>query len=182
MQPPTLGYSTYEDDKDKTKSGQRKHNTTYKKKSKKATTFIRSLPLPKEDDPDSESDDEIGADYSPENNPGSSIKPNSIESSILQEGLDQRKKYDAEQKDYSNQYIGTQQNVPYYSQLLNSSSLQSSNESDLMKKLNYVVHLLEEQHDEKTGSVTEELVLYMFLGVFVIFIVDSFSRTSKYKR
>lgn len=179
-----LGYSTYEDDKDKTKSGQRKHNTTYKKKSKKASVFIKSLPLPKEDEGDS--DDEFGVDYSSENNTGSSIKPSSIEPSILQEGLDQRKKYDAEQKDYSNQYvpsyIGTQQNVPYYSQLLNSNSLQSSNESDLMKKLNYVVHLLEEQHDEKTGSVTEELVLYMFLGVFVIFIVDSFSRTSKYKR
>ena len=51
-----------------------------------------------------------------------------------------------------------------------------------MKKLNYVVHMLEEQHDEKTGSVTEELVLYMFLGVFVIFVVDSFSRSGKYKR
>ena len=42
--------------------------------------------------------------------------------------------------------------------------------------------MLEEQQDERTGSVTEELVLYMFLGVFVIFVVDSFSRVSKYTR
>ena len=48
-------------------------------------------------------------------------------------------------------------------------------EDALMKKLNYVVHMLEEQQDQKTGSVTEEMVLYMFLGVFVIFVVDSFS-------
>ena len=42
--------------------------------------------------------------------------------------------------------------------------------------------MLEEQQDEKTGSVTEELILYTFLGIFVIFVVDSFAKTSKYKR
>ena len=30
--------------------------------------------------------------------------------------------------------------------------------------------------------VTEELVLYMFLGVFTIFVVDSFARAGKYTR
>ena len=44
-----------------------------------------------------------------------------------------------------------------------------------MKKLNYMIHLLEETKEEKTSNVTEELVLYMFLGVFVIFVVDSFA-------
>ena len=105
---------------------------------------------------------------------------------LLKEGLDQQKKYHAEQNQYYNQYVpsytGTPQNVPYYSQLLDTNNLQNTAPDELMKKLNYVVHLLEEQHDEKTGSVTEELVLYMFLGVFVIFIVDSFSRSGKYKR
>ena len=28
-----------------------------------------------------------------------------------------------------------------------------------------MIHLLEEQQDEKTDNVTEELVLYLFLGV-----------------
>ena len=51
-----------------------------------------------------------------------------------------------------------------------------------MKKLNYVVHMLEEQQDEKTQSITEELILYTFLGIFVIFVVDSFSKVTKYKR
>ena len=43
-------------------------------------------------------------------------------------------------------------------------------------------HLLEENKDEKTQNVTEELVLYMFLGVFTIFVVDSFARAGKYTR
>jgi hypothetical protein len=44
------------------------------------------------------------------------------------------------------------------------------------------VHLLEEQHNERTENVTEELVLYCFLGVFIIFVVDSFARAGKYTR
>lgn len=52
----------------------------------------------------------------------------------------------------------------------------------LMTKLNYMINLLEEQKDEKTGNITEEIVLYSFLGVFMIFIVDSFSRVGKYVR
>jgi hypothetical protein len=53
---------------------------------------------------------------------------------------------------------------------------------ELLEKLNKVVHLLEEQKHEKTGHVTEELILYCFLGVFVIFIIDSFVRVGKYVR
>jgi hypothetical protein len=63
----------------------------------------------------------------------------------------------------------------------NSSSSFSSNE-DIVRKLNYMIHLLEEQKDEKTGNVTEEVVLYCFLGVFIIFVVDSFARVGKYVR
>ena len=53
---------------------------------------------------------------------------------------------------------------------------------DLLKKLNYMIHLLEEQKDEKTNNVTEEVILYVFLGIFIIFIVDSFSKSGKYVR
>ena len=52
----------------------------------------------------------------------------------------------------------------------------------LMKKLNYMITLLEQQQDEKTGHVTEEVILYSFLGIFIIFIVDSFARVGKYVR
>jgi hypothetical protein len=54
--------------------------------------------------------------------------------------------------------------------------------SVLIDKLNYMIHLLEEQQDERTANVTEEVVLYCFLGVFMIFIVDSFTRVGKYVR
>ena len=39
-----------------------------------------------------------------------------------------------------------------------------------------------EQKDTKTSNVTEELILYLFLGVFVIFTVDSFTKVGKYTR
>lgn len=52
----------------------------------------------------------------------------------------------------------------------------------LIDKLNYVIHLLEEQKDDKTARVSEEVILYLFLGIFVIFIVDSFTRLGKYTR
>ena len=42
--------------------------------------------------------------------------------------------------------------------------------------------MLEQQQNEKTSNITEEFVLYLFLGVFIIFIVDAFSRTGKYIR
>lgn len=52
----------------------------------------------------------------------------------------------------------------------------------LLTKLDYIVHLLEEQHNEKTNYITEELILYLFLGIFIIFVLDSFARASKYVR
>ena len=42
--------------------------------------------------------------------------------------------------------------------------------------------MLEEQRDQKTETVTEELILYSFLGVFIIFVLDSFVRVGKYTR
>jgi hypothetical protein len=52
----------------------------------------------------------------------------------------------------------------------------------LLEKINYMIHLLEEQKMEKTNYVMEEFVLYTMLGVFVIYVVDSFSRSAKYIR
>ena len=58
----------------------------------------------------------------------------------------------------------------------------SGNKDKLLEKLNYMIHLLKEQQDVKTGHVMEEIILYSFLGVFMIFIVDSFARAAKYTR
>ena len=64
----------------------------------------------------------------------------------------------------------------------NISNIGINSGDETMKKLNYLIQLMEEQQNEKTNSVSEEVVLYSFLGVFVIFIVDSFNQVGKYTR
>jgi recombination DNA repair RAD52 pathway protein len=72
-------------------------------------------------------------------------------------------------------------NKPYY---VNNSTVSSDTVGQdlLLQKLNYMINLLEEQQDEKTNNVTEEVVLYSFLGIFIIFVIDSFARVGKYVR
>ena len=79
---------------------------------------------------------------------------------------------------YARKYY--QQYVPYFTNMSAQGTV--ANRDELVEKLNYMIHLLEEQQDEKTSNVTEELILYCFLGVFMIFVVDSFSRGCKYTR
>lgn len=70
-------------------------------------------------------------------------------------------------------------NIPYYAKM----GLGNGDPNDkLFEKINYMIHLLEEQQSEKTNNVMEEFVLYTFLGVFMIYIVDSFVRAGKYVR
>ena len=76
---------------------------------------------------------------------------------------------------YSRSYNNTVNSKPYYSQSVNDNS-------KLMEKLNYMIHLLEQQQYEKTSNMTEEFILYVFLGVFVIFTIDSFNKAGKYVR
>ena len=57
-----------------------------------------------------------------------------------------------------------------------------SHNDKITDRLGYIVHLLEQQQNEKTDNVLEECVLYVLLGTFVIFVVDSFSRGGKYIR
>ena len=69
---------------------------------------------------------------------------------------------------------------PYYANMGIGATGQTSDK--MTEKLNYMIHLLENQQNEKTANVTEEFILYTFLGVFVIFVLDSFTRTGKYIR
>ena len=79
------------------------------------------------------------------------------------------------EQQYENTY------VPYYQNVANMAA-GTHNKDVLMKKLNYMIHLLEQQRELKTGSATEEVILYSFLGVFMIFVLDSFARAGKYTR
>ena len=80
---------------------------------------------------------------------------------------------------YSNKPIVA--SSPYYAKM-GITGASSSGDTQLMEKINYMSHLLEDQQHEKTANITEEFLLYTFMGVFVIFIVDSFARAGKYTR
>jgi hypothetical protein len=82
--------------------------------------------------------------------------------------------------EYAKQYY--QQYIPYYNQSSDDMSPSGTNKDELLTKLNQIIYLLEEQQEEKTDNVMEELILYSFLGIFIIFIVDSFARAGKYVR
>ena len=73
----------------------------------------------------------------------------------------------------------TNQTKPYYA---NMGIGNNTTDSKLLDKINYMIHLLEEQQHEKTNNITEEFLLYTFLGVFIIYVVDSFARSGKYIR
>ena len=79
---------------------------------------------------------------------------------------------------YKQSYEAPKVVEPYYAKM----GITGSTNDKLLEKMNYLVHMMEEQHNEKTNNITEEFILYTFLGVFIIFVVDSFNRTQKYVR
>ena len=96
---------------------------------------------------------------------------------------------DAQVKEYYNKLVpsnySTNSSKNHYSNPnYSNTNLYSQNDNNqlLIEKLNYMINLLEEQQDQKTGSVTEEVVLYSFLGDFIIFVIDSFTKVGKYVR
>jgi len=76
-------------------------------------------------------------------------------------------KYNAYLNDSKNGYSNSNMNV--------------SNQ-ELLKKIDNILFLLEEQRETRTNYVTEELILYIFLGIFVIYLADSFVKVGKYIR
>ena len=82
---------------------------------------------------------------------------------------------------HSKQNNHTQETRNYYKYKDNNVN-EYPTQDGLMSKLNYIISLLEENQDEKTNNVTEEVILYSFLGIFIIFIADTFVRVGKYTR
>ncbi len=58
----------------------------------------------------------------------------------------------------------------------------SNSNSEMLTKLNRMIDMFEEQKEIKTAKKNEEIVLYCFLGVFTIYILDSFVSIGKYSR
>ncbi len=75
-----------------------------------------------------------------------------------------------------------QNNKMYYDNSQKHNVNEYPSQDVLLQKLNYMISLLEDQQDERTSNVTEEVVLYSFLGIFIIFIADTFVRAGKYVR
>ena len=83
-------------------------------------------------------------------------------------------------------YETSYSNVPYYAKMGNNNrhfpATDNTPSSALIEKLNYMIHLLEQQQFEKTDNIMEEFFLYLLLGGFMIYVVDSFTKTGKYIR
>ena len=95
--------------------------------------------------------------------------------------LDSYEGFNSLPKTYASDYY--KKYVPYFNQTgSGGGDSPQMNKNQILEKLNHMIYLLEEQKDEKTGHVMEEVILYSFLGVFIIFIVDSFARVGKYTR
>lgn len=82
---------------------------------------------------------------------------------------------------YSN-YLSSYENPTMFKKENSVPAMRPITDNKVLEKINYMIHLLEEQQHEKTSNITEEFILYTFLGVFIIFVVDSFSRSGKYTR
>lgn len=95
-----------------------------------------------------------------------------------------KKGYKPEYKvpDYKPDYKVPDYKAPEYKEYTEPEYTYKSTETEISDKLTYMIQLLEEQRDEKTGQVTEELILYVFLGVFTLFVLDTFVKTGKYSR
>ena len=91
------------------------------------------------------------------------------------ESLDHFENFDNDTMNINDYY---KKSIPMY----NEASIQHGERDELLKKLNYMIHLLEEQRNENTKHITEDLILYSFLGIFMIFVLDSFARVGKYVR
>jgi len=87
-------------------------------------------------------------------------------------------------KQSGSSYSDSYRSEPYYARVASNKMPTdvSSYEHQLMEKLNYMIHLLEEQQKEPTEHILEEFILYTLLGIFMIYVVDSFTRVGKYTR
>jgi len=55
-------------------------------------------------------------------------------------------------------------------------------DTDLVQKIDKLMEMMEEQSEIRTSKKNEEIVLYCFLGIFTIYVLDSFASIGKYSR
>lgn len=91
-------------------------------------------------------------------------------------------------QNYGNPYVPQVEFLPRHQQEFQNNQqhqqeFQNQNQEPLiMKKLNHIIRMLEEEKDDKLESTTEDVLMFSLFGIFTIFIVDSFVRVGKYVR
>ena len=170
-----LGFSEFnkDDNKNEVLSNmyKKRKNKTLRKRSKitseKVETFLNSMKNVQENMDDKEgmdSDTEGLADFNPPPNGELTKQPEPSVNNL--EGMNNPHEdneitpeaYENIKNDVMKSYYDSY--IPYYNNPQNESVHQ--NKDELMRKLNYLIHLMEEDKDEPTKNVTEELILYMF--------------------
>ena len=96
---------------------------------------------------------------------------------------DEVEEYESLDSSYAQQYYS--KFLPGTIESMESGNLSTANmplNENLIEKINYMIHLLEESQEQKTEHVVEEMLLYLGLGVFVIYVLDSFVKIGKYQK
>jgi hypothetical protein len=96
---------------------------------------------------------------------------------------DEVEEYESLDSSYAQQYYS--KFLPGTIESMESGNLSTANmplNENLVEKINYMIHLLEESQEQKTEHVVEEMLLYLGLGVFVIYVLDSFVKIGKYQK
>lgn len=57
-----------------------------------------------------------------------------------------------------------------------------STTDNLQEKINYIIHMLEQNKQMRTENIHEEMVMYFFLGFFVLYVSDNFVKMGRYTR
>lgn len=57
-----------------------------------------------------------------------------------------------------------------------------SSNDELLDRVNYLIGMFEDQREIRTTQKNEEIVLYSFMGIFIIYVLDSFVHVGKYTR
>jgi hypothetical protein len=96
---------------------------------------------------------------------------------------DEVEEYESLDSSYAQQYYS--KFLPGTIESMESGNLSAANmplNENLVEKINYMIHLLEEGQEQKTEHIVEEMLLYLGLGIFVIYVLDSFVKIGKYSK
>ena len=96
--------------------------------------------------------------------------------------IDKSKLEMVKENDIYKQFINNYNNSVTKDVYNSNNSNYSNGNNELLKRLDKILYLLEEDKNDQNHLITEELILYVFLGVFIIYVLDSFVKAGKYVR